>query len=325
MSTRSRDTTLRCMGSDIRLVLEATAPCEGRLAALEGRAVDFLRDFDARLSRFRLDSELSALNADPRRRVPAGRLLRAWLRSALWAAERSGGLVDPTLTGELEAAGYDRSLTGHEPAPLGEALAAAPPRRPAAASENARWRAISIDDEQGWVQRPPGLRLDSGGTGKGLAADAVAHILGDLDLYAVDCGGDIAVGGRAAVAREIEVEHPLTGEIVHTLTLTRGGVATSGLDRRIWRQGSGFAHHLLDPSTGRPAWTGLIGVTALGSTALEAETTAKTALLGGPGAARRLLGESGGIVFHEDGDAEICGAARQRPRVHVRDLVGGRR
>jgi hypothetical protein len=64
---------------------------------------------------------------------------------------------------------------------------------------------------------------------------------------------------------------------------------------------------VLDPATGAPAWTGLIGATALAPTALEAETLAKTALLAGPAAARRVLAAHGGIAFHADGRAEAIG------------------
>ncbi len=90
---------------------------------------------------------------------------------------------------------------------------------------------------------------------------------------------------------EIEVENPLTGERAHVVTLASGGIATSGLNVRLWQNADGrFAHHLLDPSTGEPAWTGLIGVTALGDTALEAETLSKAALLSGPERGRQLPG-----------------------------------
>ncbi|MFI5005156.1 MAG: FAD:protein FMN transferase, partial [Solirubrobacterales bacterium] len=152
--------------------------------------------------------------------------------------------------------------------------------------------------------------LDTGGTGKGLCADALAHRLAGYTRFVVDCGGDLTIGGVGAQLEpyEVEIEHPLTGEAIRTVRVAAGGVATSGLNVRVWRtpQG-GFAHHLLDPSTGLPAWTGLIGVTALAPTALEAETLAKTALLLGPLGARRVLAEHGGVTVREDGDVEEIG------------------
>jgi thiamine biosynthesis lipoprotein len=126
----------------------------------------------------------------------------------------------------------------------------------------------------------------------------------------VDCGGDIAVGGVGAQLEpyEIEVEHPLTERSIGSIRLARGGVATSGLNVRIWRDSAGrFAHHLLDPSSGQPAWTGLIGVTAVGGSALEAETLSKMALLQGPDGARRVLADQGGIIVCDDGEVEVVG------------------
>jgi FAD:protein FMN transferase len=106
----------------------------------------------------------------------------------------------------------------------------------------------------------------------------------------------------------IEIEHPLTGASIGHVRLARGGVATSGLNVRIWRDAKGdFGHHLLDPSTGRPAWTGLIGVTAVGTSALEAETLSKMALLLGPHGARGVLAEHGGVLVHDDGAVESVG------------------
>ena len=96
----------------------------------------------------------------------------------------------------------------------------------------------------------PGVAFDTGGTGKGLAADLLARRLGDYGRFVVDCGGDIRVGGFAIEERpfEIEVENPLTGERAHVVTLTSGGIATSGLNVRLWQNADGrFAHHLLDP------------------------------------------------------------------------------
>jgi thiamine biosynthesis lipoprotein len=305
------DLTFHAMGSDVRLLIDAPlAPAAPSPAEAGERALAFVEDFAARLSRFRADSELTALNRDPRETVPASMLLRAAARAGVWAAEHSGGLVDPTLLDALENAGYADSLDRREPAPLSEALAEAPPRRAARPSAAARWKLIGIDDAAGTITRPPGVLLDTGGTGKGLCADALAHRLAPYTRFVVDCGGDLAVGGVGAQLRpyEIEVEHPLTGEVVRRLTVGSGGVATSGLNVRVWRTpDGGFAHHLLDPSTGAPAWTGLVGATALGESALEAETLSKTALLLGPLGARRVLSRHGGVIVRDDGDVEEIG------------------
>jgi thiamine biosynthesis lipoprotein len=290
------DTTFRCMGTDVRLVIDT--PSDDVFA----RERRFLEDFAQRLSRFEPDSELSELNRDPRSAVPASPLLRAAVGAGVWAAERTGGLVDPTLIDDLERSGYDESLEGTEPTSLSEALTKTTHRRPARPSTVASWRGFRVAGDA--VRRPPGVRFDTGGTGKGLAADAVAQRLAAAGVarFAVDCGGDIAVRGRHG----IEVEHPLTGESVQTLHVESGGVATSGIGRRIWRRRDGsYAHHLLDPSTGEPAWTGLISATAIGDSALEAETLAKQALLSGPKAAREVLAARGGVLVHDDGDVEL--------------------
>ncbi len=311
------DTTFRAMGSDVRLIIEpglsAELPTPAEAAVLERRYVE---DYAARLSRFRPDSELCALNAASEEEVPASNLLRTAVSAGLWAAERSDGLVDPTLAGEIAAVGYESSLEDVAPASLREALASAPPRRTARPRADARWRQVVVDNAKGTILRPRGLLIDTGGTGKGLAADAVAHRLRRYTRFVVDCGGDIAVGGVGAQLRpvSIEVEHPLSGECVHSLTLASGGVATSGLNVRIWRRANGaYAHHLLDPSSGEPVWSGLIGATALAPTALEAETLSKLALLTGPAGARLALARHGGVVVHDDGDVELVGPLREAP------------
>ncbi len=305
------DTIFHSMGSDIRLLIGPSLlrdGCSPARAAARERA--YVEDFAQRLSRFDPDSELSALNRDTGSEIRAGSLLRTAVRAGVWAAQRSEGLVDPTLTDALERAGYASSHDGRRAAPLRDALAAAPARRPARAHPAQRWKTVHVDDRRGLVCRPAGVKLDTGGTGKGLCADAVAHRLRQHTRFVVDCGGDLAIGGVGAQLEpyQIEIEHPLSGETIRTVHIARGGVATSGLNVRVWRDSAGaYAHHLLDPATGRPVWSGLIGATALAPTALEAETLAKMALLLGPMGARRVLARHGGVIVHDDGEVEEIG------------------
>jgi thiamine biosynthesis lipoprotein len=317
------DVVFDAMGSHVRLLIGEPGPGMAPAPAAAEAARKFIVEFDRALSRFKPESELCALNADPRERVPASELLRKAVRAGVEAAERSGGLVDPTLVGEIETAGYVASRAGVPGAPLGAALEEAPERKPARPNAAEAWRGFEVDDARGTIARPPGTRFDTGGAGKGLAADLIADKLRGYSRFIVDCGGDIRIGGPDALLTpyEVFVEHPLTGERAFVLKLSSGAVATSGLNVRIWRDERGrYSHHLLDPETGEPAWTGLIGATALGDTAVEAETFAKAALLSGPEGGRAVLSERGGLLVHDNGKVETVGPLAVRPKVRIPDI-----
>jgi FAD:protein FMN transferase len=304
------DERFRCMGCDARVRLESPVLCAGELARVGADVRATLEDADRRLTRFDPGSDLCRLNADPREVVPVSALVARLARAAVWAGAASGGLVDATLTGEIEAAGYAASRTGLEPGSLSDALARAPERGPARPRERPGFATIGVLDGDR-VTRPPGVRLDSGGLGKGLAADVAADLVPSGVRYAISAGGDLAVGGGDW---EVAVTGASSGAEVHRLRV-RGGVATSGVYERLWRRADGsYAHHLLDPATGEPAWTGLVSATAVATTAvaasaLGAEVLAKTALLSGPVVARRVLRRGGGVLQHEDGRVEVIAPA----------------
>lgn len=316
------DRRLHLMGTRIRILVGPPArPGLPSPDAAADRVERFLRTYDRALSRFTPDSELCALNADPRPVVPASDLLRSAVSAALDAGEISGGLVDPTLLDALLAAGYVESWDGSRRLELDDALASLPPtRRTASPNSSSRRREITVDDVAGTITRPPGLRLDTGGSGKGHAADLAGTLLDGYAHWAVDCGGDVRMGGVSAAPRRVDIEHPFSGDLVPGFTVTSGAVATSGLRSRIWRAPDGAVrHHLLDPSTGEPCFTGLIAVSALAPTGVQAEALAKTALLSGPQGARRVLARHGGVAFDELGGMErIAGAATARPAVRLR-------
>jgi thiamine biosynthesis lipoprotein len=296
-------------GSHLRLLIgdpaaEALPSHEAIGLQVEG----FLRMMHRRLTRFEPDSELSLLNASTEESIETSSILAAAVEAAVWAANRSGGLIDPTLIGELESAGYASSRAGLEPAPIEEALVAAPTRRPARPRHDSRWPEISVDRALGFVTRPPGVGLDLGGSAKGLAADLVSERLAGYATHVVDAGGDLRIGGEHPQSRQVRIEHPFGDGLAHSFQLAEGAVATSGIRTRLWRTDDGFAHHLLDPSTGEPAWTGVIQATALGSSALEAETLAKMAFLSGPEAGIDLLSERGGLLVLDDGTVRPAGA-----------------
>jgi thiamine biosynthesis lipoprotein len=313
------DRSFKLFGSHVRLLIGEPARAGLPSPGAKGIQLEFfLRLLHRKLTRFDSASELSAMNADRRSQLVVSPTLAVAVEAALWAARRSRGLVDPTLVRELEAAGYAGSRADVPPAPLAEALALSPGRRPATPRATSHWKEISVDPESCIVTRPPGVRIDTGGSGKGLAADLAADRLAGYATFAVDAGGDLRIGGERPPAREVRIDHPTDDGPAASFMLDRGAVATSGVKTRLWRTEDGFAHHLLDPSTGAPAWTGVIQATSLGSTALEAETLAKMAFLSGPEGAREVLAARGGVLVLDDGAVELVGRlAQSAPREAV--------
>ena len=255
-------------------------------------------------SRFQPDSELSRLNRDPRQTVAVSPAMTRFVEAALNAAAMTGGLVDPTLAGEMDRAGYAKHLDS-VPVPLRRALALAPRRAPGGPNPTGAWRQVGVDRGAGTVTRPPGVRLDSGGIVKGMFGDILAAVLGKHESFAVDAAGDVRFGGSGSLLRPIRVASPFDESVLHVFALVRGAVATSGIGKRSWLDSDGRpAHHLLDPATGRPAFTGVVQVTALAPTGVQAEALSKAALLSGPDRATGQL-NYGGLVVYEDETFEV--------------------
>jgi FAD:protein FMN transferase len=276
------------------------AATAGDAAALVRRRLLAWHD---RFTRFDPQSELSRVKADPRPAVPVTDTMALLADAVRTAAVRTGGLVDGTLVGRLEAAGY-RSAP-RAPLPLEPALRLASARRPAAADPEWHRRALRLEVSGRLLRRPVGVQIDSGGLAKGLFADLLADALARHDAFAVDCAGDLRLGGTAGESRPVRVASPFHAGMLHTFEVAAGAAATSGIGRRSWLDAGGRpAHHILDPATGRPAFTGIVQATALAPTALDAEVRAKAALLSGPDDAQAWL-RHGGVVVLDDGSHRV--------------------
>lgn len=215
---------------------------------------DLFAAWEHTFSRFRPDSELNRVNADRAPVVVLSRPFAFATRAALEAATTTDGLVDPTLGGSLEAAGYDRefALLADDLRPLGPASAGS-------------WRSLRLSGRL--LSRPPGTVLDLNGVVKSLAVDAALELISGDGL--VVAGGDLATRGGANVGL------PADGAV----RLLAGGIATSGRTKRSWRRGGDLQHHLIDPRTGRPSESRWDEVTVAAGSCLAADVAAKAAFL----------------------------------------------
>lgn len=240
-----------------------------------------LRDIEATMSANAPGTVVDAVNrAAGSGAVAAPSDLRALARRALELAEASGGAFDPTV-GPLVALwgiGFD---TERVPAP-GEIAAALPlvDRRGLVVDESAGTMALAR----------AGMRLDLGGIAKGYAADEVARILTEHGVKAavVDLGGNVKVVGRKPDRKpwRVGIQNPFSdrGERLGLATLPGGyTVVTSGVYERHFRGDDGAEyHHLIDPATGYPADGGLVSVTVIAESSMDADGLSTALFVMGP-------------------------------------------
>ena len=270
---------------------------------------EVLAEVDRACSRFRQDSEISALNRQAGRPVDVGEVLFDALTVALRAARLTAGDLDPAIGRTLILSGYDRDFSELAPAAtarLGDRPAGK--RQPLAVSVRAGWRKIELDVERRTVRLPVGVRLDLGATAKAWAADRAALAAHERTGAGVlvSLGGDIALGGpapangwRVLVAEDHRAPLEGPGQLIR---LHAGGLASSTTTVRRWSHDGTPMHHIFDPGTGRPVDGPWRTATVAAATCVDANIASTTALIRGARAAdwlgslelpARLIDQSG--------------------------------
>ena len=253
-------------------------------------------------SRFRADSELSALNAAGGAPFPASPDLVEVLAVALRAARLTSGLVTPTVGRAMAQIGYDRDFAAMDPDQAGAVPASAPV--PA-------WELIELDPTSRTVRLAPGVAVDLGATAKAWAADRIAReasVLAGCGVL-VSLGGDVSVSGSApadgwsvGVADRCEADAASADVVV---CLRDGALATSGTSARQWRRAGRVVHHLIDPATGLPAESCWRTVSVAAASCVDANVAATASIIKGRGAPEwlaelglpaRLVGVSGEAI-----------------------------
>ncbi|MEV6943052.1 FAD:protein FMN transferase [Streptomyces sp. NPDC051172] len=267
---------------------------------------------DAACSRFRPDSELSRANAAAGAAFHVSALFAEALDVALHAAEETDGVVDPTVGTAVAALGYDVTFAALRPQDLGPVRLAGP---------SAGWRAVEWERAARRLRLPPGTALDLGATAKALAADRAAHRAAEVTGCAVlvNLGGDLSAAGQAPPGGwriAIADDHAAPDTVARpTVSITGGGLATSGTTVRTWCRGGRRLHHIVDPATGdipAPVWR-TVSVAAISCVA--ANTAATEAVVVGERALDRLrrAGLPARLVRVDGAVERVCGWPEDNP------------
>jgi len=262
---------LAAMGTG--LVLEVEAAERATALRASEAAVRAIEAAEARLSTWRGDSGLAALN-----RAPVGEELQlsAELAAELGAArdlwQATGGAFDPGV-GPLVAA-WDLRGEGRIPSPTERARALA-----ASGLRHLRLERSSA------TRLHPGLVLEEGAFGKGAGLDAALAALraAGATRAVLDLGGQLAFLGPGPFEARVADPRRREREVI-AIEVDRGSIATSGNSERAREVGGARVGHLLDPRTGAPA-ADFGSVTVWAPEGLAADALATGLFVLGPDAA----------------------------------------
>ena len=168
---------------------------------------------------------------------------------------------------------------------------------------------VTVDRRRNTLTLAAGAQLDSGGIGKGFAADivAVAALAHGATGVLVNLGGDLRCAGRPPdggwrISLDDAWEPGEPSDV--TIKLQAGSVCTSSPLRRSWDYTDGSrGNHLLDPRTGLSVGNRIAAVSVIAPEGWLAEVLTKTVLLAPRRHSAKLLHRhrAGAVVTVDDG------------------------
>ncbi|MEM7233672.1 MAG: FAD:protein FMN transferase [Planctomycetota bacterium] len=244
---------LPALGTENVLLLDPSDLGSG-LASEVQATFDLVEQLEAKLSKFRSESEVSLANRlAARQAVYVGDEVVELVDAAREAWELTGGAFDPTTAKLSDLWGF---TSGQGRVPSDEEIAVA---RTASGMDR-----IEIDRDEGTVRfRAEGVSLDFGGIGKGYIVDRLVEQLQESGVRsgAVLSGrSTIVVWGSPPVGERwrVLVAHPEEAEeSLATIELEAGALSSSGASERFFQIGTETYGHIIDPRSGRPAKSSL--------------------------------------------------------------------
>lgn len=233
------------------------------------------------------DSEIYQANHSGGQPVTVSEETAQIISFALEMAQRTGGALDPTIYPVLTAWGF---TTDSKQVPSQQQIAQL--------LEQVGYDRIQINGSELTV--PDGMELDLGAVGKGYTADLVTEILRRHGVTSalISLGGNIqAIGSRPDGSDwRLGIRAPWESGNLGVLTVSDAAVVTSGGYENYFDDEQGNIYwHILDPSTGYPADSGLQSVTIVGREGRMCDALSTALFVMGAQSAEQYWRENGGF------------------------------
>ena len=275
-------------------------------ADLPGQVQGLIADLEGQLSVTDPDSQIYAVNARG-----SGTLTdRAdtLMGQALDLCRRTGGALDLSIYPIVRAWGF---TTGSYQVPDEAEIQALLPL--------VDYRKIQYDAATGTVTLPEGMEIDLGSVAKGYAGQLAAQMLREHGVQSalLNLGGNVQTVGTKPDGSpwQIGIKDPQGEDAMMVLSVEDQAVVTSGGYERYFEQDGQTYWHIMDPSTGHPADSGLISVTIVGDEGVVCDGLSTALFVMGLEKAADLWAQSGdfeAVFVTASGEVYITEGLRDR-------------
>lgn len=233
------------------------------------------------------ESEIYRANHSSGQTVSVSEETAELISFALEMAQKTGGALDPTIYPVLTAWGF---TTDSKQVPSSEQIAEL--------LQNVGYDRIQLEDTS--LTIPEGMELDLGAVGKGYTADLVTEVLKEygVESVVISLGGNIQVIGSRPDGSDwrIGIRAPWEEGNLGVLEISDAAVVTSGGYENYFEDDEGNIYwHILDPSTGYPANSGLQSVTIIGKEGRLCDALSTALFVMGAEQAEAYWRENGGF------------------------------
>lgn len=181
------------------------------------------------------------------------------------------------------------------------------------------YRKIQYDAADGDVTLPEGMKIDLGSVAKGYAGQLAAQMLREHGVQSalLNLGGNVQTVGAKPDGSpwQIGIKDPQGEDAMMVLSVEDQAVVTSGGYERYFEQDGQTYWHIMDPSTGHPADSGLISVTIVGDEGVVCDGLSTALFVMGLEKAADLWAQSGdfeAVFVTASGEVYITEGLRDR-------------
>ena len=230
------------------------------------------------------------------------------MEQALELCRRTGGALDISVYPIVRAWGF---TTGSYQIPDEETIQSLLPL--------VDYTQIQYDAATGVVTLPEGMEIDLGSVAKGYAGQLAAQMLRNsgVESALLNLGGNVQTVGAKPDGSpwQIGIKDPQGEDAMMVLSVEDQAVVTSGGYERYFEQDGQTYWHIMDPSTGHPADSGLISVTIVGDEGVVCDGLSTALFVMGLEKAADLWAQSGdfeAVFVTASGEVYITEGLRDR-------------